>query len=51
MAKKDKVILTCEVCLSRNYNTYRNKQSNNERLVLKKYCKKCNEHTIHKETK
>lgn len=51
MAKEDKVILTCTVCLSRNYTTYKNKKVHNERLELKKYCKKCNEHTIHKETK
>ncbi|CCV64860.1 50S ribosomal protein L33 [Alteracholeplasma palmae J233] len=48
---REKVILVCENCLSRNYTTYRNKQLNNKRLELKKYCPKCNEHTLHKETK
>lgn len=47
----DKIILTCTRCLSRNYTTHRNKKTNTERLELKKYCKKCGEHTIHKETK
>ena len=51
MAKDDKVILTCTVCLSRNYTTVKNKLTQNQRLELKKYCKKCNEHTLHKETK
>lgn len=51
MAKEDKVILTCTVCLSRNYTTHRNKRSSIERLELKKYCKRCGEHTLHKETK
>jgi large subunit ribosomal protein L33 len=47
----DKVILTCTVCLSRNYTTSRNKKTSTQRLELKKFCKKCNEHTLHKETK
>ena len=64
MAKDDKVILTCTVCLSRNYTTYRNKKTHAERLAeleaeledeerleLNKYCKKCGQHTLHKETK
>ena len=51
MAKEDKVILTCTVCLSRNYSTFKNKQVHGERLELKKFCKKCNAHTLHKETK
>ena len=51
MGKKDKIILTCEVCLSRNYTTHKNKLVQSERLSIKKYCKKCNTHTLHKETK
>jgi len=51
MAKEDRVILTCTVCLSRNYTTTRNRKNQNERLELKKYCKTCGKHTIHKETK
>ncbi|MFV0255457.1 MAG: 50S ribosomal protein L33 [Erysipelotrichaceae bacterium] len=47
----EKVILTCSVCFSRNYSTLRNKKSKSERLEVKKYCKKCNAHTLHKETK
>ncbi|MGL5978472.1 MAG: 50S ribosomal protein L33 [Erysipelotrichaceae bacterium] len=47
----EKVILTCTMCLSRNYTTKRNKKTHSERLELKKFCKKCGEHTIHKETK
>jgi len=49
--KTNKVILTCSVCLSRNYTTTRNKKSQVERLELKKFCRKCGEHTVHKETK
>lgn len=49
--KKNKVILTCTECLSRNYTTTRNKSQNLERLELMKFCKKCGKHTLHKETK
>lgn len=49
--KSNKVILTCTVCLSRNYSTRRNVKTNTERLELMKYCKKCGMHTLHKETK
>lgn len=51
MAKKNKVILTCEICLSRNYTTNKNKQVNLHRLELMKFCKRCGKHTNHKETK
>ena len=50
MKDKKKVILTCSECLSRNYSTTKNANTS-ERLELKKYCPKCNRHTIHKETK
>ena len=40
----DKVILTCTECLSRNYTTTKNKKTHNERIELKKYCKKCGKH-------
>ncbi len=50
MKEKKKVILTCSVCLSRNYTTSKNK-SVGKRIELMKYCPKCNQHTLHKETK
>lgn len=48
---KQKVILVCSECLSRNYTITKNKRTNVERLELRKYCKRCGKHTIHKETK
>ncbi|MCM3117885.1 50S ribosomal protein L33 [Neobacillus drentensis] len=45
-----KVILACAVCGSRNYSTI-SKQTQTERLELKKFCKTCTTHTIHRETK
>ena len=46
-----KVILTCEDCLSRNYTTMKNKQTDGDRMMMKKFCRRCNAHKIHKETK
>ena len=50
MKENKKVILTCSVCLSRNYTT---KKSNSAtgRLELKKYCPTCDRATVHKQTK
>lgn len=53
MAKKDQrltLALICTVCKSQNYITYRNKINTTEKLVLKKFCRKCRKHTEHKET-
>ncbi len=48
---REKIILVCEECLSRNYNTTKNKQTSVTRLEMKKYCPKCNKYTLHKESK
>ena len=47
---RKKIILLCEECLSRNYQTTKN-INQKERLELMKYCKRCNKSTLHKETK
>ena len=47
----EKVILNCTECLSRNYTTHKYKATHTDRIELKKYCKKCGKHTVHKETK
>lgn len=47
----DKVTLVCTECLSRNYTTEKNKKTQTERLEIRKYCPKCNKHTLHKESK
>lgn len=47
----EKVVLVCTECLSRNYTTEKNKQTQASRLSLKKYCPKCGKHTLHQETK
>nr|WP_269077208.1 50S ribosomal protein L33 [Spiroplasma taiwanense] len=48
---KKKIILVCTECLSRNYSIQKSKISQRERLEIKKYCKTCNEHVLHKETR
>ncbi len=45
------ITLACIVCKNRNYQTNKNKKSNPERIEVKKYCKFCQTHTAHKETK
>lgn len=54
MAKKGSRImlgLVCEVCKNQNYVIEKNKINTPSALKLKKYCKKCKKHTIHKEKK
>ena len=47
---RDKLTLACEECKQRNYQTYKNKKNDPDRLELKKYCRFCHKHTNHKET-
>lgn len=46
----DKAILICSVCLSRNYEIKKQEKSA-QRMEIKKFCKKCQTHTLHKESK
>jgi large subunit ribosomal protein L33 len=48
---RDLVILACEKCKRRNYTTKKNKRLHPDRVEYKKYCRFCNEHTAHKETR
>jgi large subunit ribosomal protein L33 len=48
---REKVILVCTKCLSRNYTTTKNKQTQKKRIEVNKYCPRCNQHTLHKESK
>ena len=49
--KKNKVILTCTECLSRNYTTSKNQSQKGERLELMKYNPILKKMTLHKEIK
>ena len=45
------ITLECTECKNRNYQTNKNKKNTTDRIELKKYCKTCKGHTVHKETK
>jgi len=48
---RDIITLACTDCKERNYTTTKNKKTTPDRLELKKYCRHCRKHTVHKETK
>ncbi len=48
---RDNIQLACGECKRRNYTASRNKKKQTERLEVKKYCKFCRKHTLHKEVK
>ncbi|MED3727335.1 50S ribosomal protein L33 [Priestia filamentosa] len=48
---RKKSVLACSVCGSRNYSTMKNSSAAGDRLEIKKFCKTCNSHTAHLETK
>ena len=47
---RERVLLICEECLSRNYSTTIKKEGATN-LQIKKYCKRCNKMTLHKISK
>ncbi|WP_087975028.1 50S ribosomal protein L33 [Oceanobacillus rekensis] len=47
----NKITLACSICSSRNYSTNKNVAIKSTRLEVRKYCKTCGEHTLHRETK
>jgi large subunit ribosomal protein L33 len=51
--KENRIVATlaCTVCKQRNYATSKNKKNNPERLELRKFCRTCRTHTVHRETK
>ncbi|MCP4570113.1 MAG: 50S ribosomal protein L33 [FCB group bacterium] len=48
---RDLVILACAECKRRNYTTTKNKKTHPDRMEYSKYCRFCNKHTPHKETR
>lgn len=45
------VTMACTTCKQRNYITNKNKKTNPDRMELKKFCKYCNDHILHRETR
>ena len=46
-----KITLACTECKQRNYNKEKKKENSPDRLEMKKYCRFCKKHTLHRETK
>ncbi|WP_369299075.1 50S ribosomal protein L33 [uncultured Neglectibacter sp.] len=46
-----KIVLACTECKQRNYLSKKEKKNNPDRLEMKKYCRFCRKHTLHRETK
>jgi large subunit ribosomal protein L33 len=48
---RENIQLACGECKRRNYTATRNKKKQTGRLEIKKYCKFCRRHTLHREVK
>jgi large subunit ribosomal protein L33 len=51
MSQDNLMKLQCAECRSVNYFSRKNKKKLKEKLEMKKHCKKCGKHTMHKEIK
>jgi len=54
MAKGDNrpiITLACEDCSRRNYTTEKSRVNDRDRIEMKKYCRWCRGHKLHKETR
>jgi large subunit ribosomal protein L33 len=50
--ERKRIVLACELCGARNYKTTKSPSAEpGDRLRLKKFCAKCQQHTEHSETK
>ncbi|GBD03469.1 50S ribosomal protein L33 [bacterium HR19] len=49
--EREPIELECSECQRRNYSTTKNTRKKKEKLQVRKYCKWCRKHTIHKEVK
>ncbi|TET94665.1 MAG: 50S ribosomal protein L33 [Candidatus Zixiibacteriota bacterium] len=48
---RDRIVLACGECKRRNYDTTKSKRLHPERVEYRKYCRFCNKHTLHRETR
>ncbi len=48
---RERITLQCTVCKEQNYRTEKNKKNDPDRMEIKKFCRRCQKHTIHKEIK
>ncbi|MDR1615779.1 MAG: 50S ribosomal protein L33 [Syntrophomonadaceae bacterium] len=45
------ITLACSGCKQRNYTYTKDKKKSTEKMEVRKYCRFCNTHTVHKEIK
>ncbi len=45
------ITLACNECKRRNYQTNKSKRNDPDRFELKKFCRWCGRHTLHRETR
>lgn len=45
------ITLACTDCKQRNYTSVKNKKNDPDRVEFKKFCRYCNSHTVHRETR
>jgi large subunit ribosomal protein L33 len=45
------ITLACTECRRRNYTTTKNRQKHPDRFEIRKYCRFCRKHTLHRETR
>ncbi len=45
------IALACTVCKERTYSTRKNKKNDPGRLELNKFCPRCRQHRLHRETR
>jgi large subunit ribosomal protein L33 len=48
---REKITLACTECKRRNYESKKSKRNTPDRVELKKYCRWCGRHTVHRETR
>ena len=48
---RPKITMACEDCKEGNYITKKNRRNDPDRREVKKFCPRCNKHTLHKETR
>jgi large subunit ribosomal protein L33 len=48
---REKITLACTECKRRNYDTTKSKRNTPDRVEMKKYCRWCGRHTVHRETR
>jgi large subunit ribosomal protein L33 len=53
MAKGDRqfITLACSDCHERTYTTKKNRRNDADRIELKKFCPRCRQHKVHRETR